>query len=104
VQSSIPGLRGLGIFSWGGTTRSINFDALQAAAYRTCFDGSGINKEHFEKIFGTFQRSPTTKENKGLGLGLAIVKEIAEKHGGRARVERRLKKGVTFFISLAKTL
>jgi signal transduction histidine kinase len=67
-------------------------------------DGSNIDKEHFEKIFGRFQRRSTAGRPEGLGLGLAIVKEIAEKHGGRAWVERRPEKGVTLYISLAKNL
>jgi light-regulated signal transduction histidine kinase (bacteriophytochrome) len=67
-------------------------------------DGAGINEANFEKIFGTFQRSPQSKAREGLGLGLAIVQEIAERHGGRAWAERRPGKGVSLFISVAKTL
>ena len=67
-------------------------------------DGTGIDKENFEKIFGLFQRSETGKKQEGLGLGLAIAKEVAEKHGGRTWVERRPEKGVTFYISLSKSL
>lgn len=67
-------------------------------------DGPGIDKEDFEKIFGLFQRSETGKKQEGLGLGLAIAKEVAEKHGGKTWVERRPDKGVTFYISLAKSL
>ena len=66
-------------------------------------DGSGIGDGHLEKIFGAFQRGETAPGPEGLGLGLSIVKEIAEKHGGKAWAER-LEKGVTFSISLAKTL
>lgn len=67
-------------------------------------DGTGINEENFEKIFGTFQRRTMTKDQEGLGLGLSIVKEIAERHGGRAWAERRPGRGVSLFISLAKNL
>ena len=67
-------------------------------------DGAGIDEENFQKLFGRFQRSPQAQGREGLGLGLAIVKEIAERHGGRAWIERRREKGVTFLISLAKIL
>ena len=67
-------------------------------------DGAGINEENFDKVFGTFQSSPRAPGQEGLGLGLAIVKEIAERHGGRAWAEPRPGKGVSLFISLAKTL
>jgi signal transduction histidine kinase len=67
-------------------------------------DGAGIDEENFQKLFDTFLRSPQSQSREGLGLGLAIVKEIAERHGGRAWIERRREKGVTFLISLAKIL
>jgi signal transduction histidine kinase len=67
-------------------------------------DGVGIAEKDFQKLFGTFQRSPQSQGREGLGLGLAIVKEIAERHGGKAWIERRREQGVTFLVSLAKTL
>jgi light-regulated signal transduction histidine kinase (bacteriophytochrome) len=67
-------------------------------------DGQGIDEGNLEKIFGVFQRCQTQESPEGTGLGLAIVKEIAEKHGGTARAECRFGKGVTFYISISKSL
>jgi len=49
--------------------------------------GPGIPKEHLEKIFNKYYRSPGTASAKGTGLGLAIVKEVAAIHGGRVEVD-----------------
>ena len=65
-------------------------------------DGEGIGDEDRERIFRMFQRRETVTGKEGLGLGLSIVKEVAEKHGGKAWAEKRLEKGITFYISLAK--
>lgn len=44
--------------------------------------GPGLQKEHMEKIFDRYYRSPNTSGVKGTGLGLSIVKEVADIHGG----------------------
>ncbi|MEJ2672851.1 MAG: ATP-binding protein [Deltaproteobacteria bacterium] len=67
-------------------------------------DGNGLDAENLEKVFGAFQRSQAENGPEGTGLGLAIVKEIAEKHGGTARAEGGFGKGVTFYISISKSL
>ncbi len=67
-------------------------------------DGQGIAEGNLDKVFGAFQRCQTQEGPEGTGLGLAIVKEIAEKHGGSAWVECRFDKGVTFSISISKSL
>lgn len=67
-------------------------------------DGLGIAEDNLEKVFLAFQRGPTPGGPEGIGLGLAIVKEIAEKHGGKAWAEPGLNKGVTFYVSISKTL
>jgi len=51
--------------------------------------GSGIDREHLDKIFAPFF---TTKED-GTGLGLAIVKKIIEFHGGKIDIQSELGKG-----------
>jgi signal transduction histidine kinase len=67
-------------------------------------DGQGIAAENLQKVFGAFQRCQTAPGPEGTGLGLAIVKEIVEKHGGSARAKCRFEKGVTFSISISKSL
>lgn len=67
-------------------------------------DGVGIRSKDFEKIFGLFQRNETSKGTEGTGMGLAIVKEIAERHSGKVWAEPGADKGVTFYISISKTL
>jgi len=67
-------------------------------------DGQGIEAEDLEKVFGAFQRCQKQGGPEGTGLGLAIVKEIAEKHDGSAWVECRFDKGITFSISISKSL
>lgn len=58
--------------------------------------GSGISKEHRDKIFDPFY---TTKEvGKGTGLGLSISYGIVERHGGRIEVDSEPGKGTTFAI------
>lgn len=52
----------------------------------------------FEKFYRGAQRE--AREQKGSGLGLAIVKSIAEKHGGKVRLESQLGKGSTFFLQV----
>ncbi len=67
-------------------------------------NGKGLKEADALKIFGLFQRNATSRGVEGAGLGLAIVKEIAEQHGGRVWVEPRGKKGITFYVSISKTL
>ena len=67
-------------------------------------NGKGLKEADSKKIFGLFQRDETSRGVEGAGLGLAIVKEIAEQHGGRVWVEPGGKKGITFYLSISKTL
>ncbi len=61
-------------------------------------NGVGIAPEHFERVFGLFNKlDPKTD---GTGIGLALVKRIIEVHGGRIWVESEVGKGTTFFFTL----
>lgn len=59
-------------------------------------NGSGISKEHLEKMFTPFF---TTKQ-KGTGLGLSIAHKIIQEHGGSINVDSELGKGTTFKLTL----
>ena len=52
-------------------------------------DGAGISEEDRSRLFEPFQRGrdPTVEATRGHGLGLAIVQQIAELHGGVARID-----------------
>ena len=61
-------------------------------------NGMGILPEHFERVFGLFNKlDPKTD---GTGIGLALVKRIIEVHGGRIWVESEAGNGSTFFFTL----
>ncbi len=60
--------------------------------------GTGIKKEHLDKIFDSFF---TTKgEVKGVGLGLSVCYGFIEDHGGDIEVKSQVGEGTTFTISL----
>ncbi|HEU0295938.1 MAG TPA: GAF domain-containing protein, partial [Anaerolineales bacterium] len=61
-------------------------------------NGTGISSDHFERIFGLFNKLDVKSE--GTGIGLALVKRIVEVHGGRIWVESEVGKGTTFYFSL----
>ncbi len=67
----------------------------------------GIDSEDHERIFEPFKRvharpaAPAEPEfESGSGLGLALCKRVAERHGGRIRVESEPGKGSTFLLAL----
>jgi signal transduction histidine kinase len=63
-------------------------------------NGTGIESQYLEKIFGAFEQVGPRRE--GLGLGLAISKAIVEMHGGTIRAQSEgIGKGSTFVIALA---
>lgn len=61
-------------------------------------NGMGIAPEHFERIFGLFNKLDVKSE--GTGIGLALVKRIIEVHGCRIWVESAEAKGSTFLFTL----
>ena len=93
---------------YGGDDLSeINIGCEQSDEFYVLFvkdDGVGVRREDFKKIFGTFERTQTSRGIEGSGLGLAIVKEIAEQHGGEVWVELGPEKGTSFYVSIQKKM
>ena len=58
----------------------------------------GIVLEHYDRIFGLFNKLDPRSD--GTGIGLALVKRIIEVHGGRIWVESEAGHGTTFFFTL----
>jgi PAS domain S-box-containing protein len=61
-------------------------------------NGIGISPEHYERVFGLFNKLDVKTD--GTGIGLALVKRIVEVHGGRIWVESEAGKGSTFLFTL----
>jgi PAS domain S-box-containing protein len=66
-------------------------------------NGIGIAREHWEKIFGIFQRLHLREEFGGTGAGLTIVKKIIMSHNGRVWLESIEGKGTTFYFTVLKS-
>lgn len=71
------------------------------AVFYVSDNGSGIAPEHFDRVFGLFNK--LDNETEGTGIGLALVKRIVEVHGGRIWVESKgVGEGTTFYFTLAE--
>lgn len=66
---------------------------------RVIDNGTGMEREHAEKIFGMFYRvAENTSEVTGSGIGLFIVNEVLKKIGGSISVESTPHEGTTFTV------
>ncbi|OUO90874.1 hypothetical protein B5F40_05265 [Gordonibacter sp. An230] len=64
--------------------------------------GRGIKREHFERIFSSFDQGDdeTGRSFGGTGLGLAISRRFVEMMGGRIRLESEVGLGSTFTVEV----
>ena len=62
-------------------------DAIQVVISDT---GSGIAREHLDKVFEPFF---TTKGNLGTGIGLWVAKQLVERHGGQISISSSTDRG-----------
>jgi PAS domain S-box-containing protein len=87
-------------------TPHVHVAAARSAGRKWTFsvqdDGMGIDPQHFDKIFGMFQRLHRGKTFTGTGIGLAICKKIVERHGGSISVDSRPEHGSTFHFALTE--
>ncbi|MEO7425564.1 MAG: ATP-binding protein, partial [Fibrobacteria bacterium] len=65
-------------------------------------NGIGIAPEHYERIFGMFEKLNIGDTYAGTGIGLAIVKKSMERMGGKAGIESEKGKGSRFWLQLPK--
>jgi signal transduction histidine kinase len=67
--------------------------AERMARVQVVDNGSGIEPDDLERIFGVFV---SRKGGRGTGLGLPVSQKILQEHGGRIRVESQPGKGSRF--------
>ena len=82
---------------------AVTLDRRNGEAALTVTDtGVGIPGRDLGRIFERFYRVDVARSRGtgGTGLGLAIVKHVAERHGGKVRVESLLGEGSTFVLRI----
>ncbi|MFC1481716.1 PAS domain S-box protein [Candidatus Neomarinimicrobiota bacterium] len=65
--------------------------------------GTGISKEHVEKIFEPFYTTKSKEGGKGTGLGLSIVHGVVNDHNAYLNIESDVGKGTTFCVYFPST-
>ena len=80
------------------STENINLTPGNYARIMVSDTGTGINKEHLEKIFEPYFTTKAVGE--GTGLGLSVVHGIIKSHQGDITVHSESGKGTTFYIYL----
>jgi signal transduction histidine kinase len=63
-------------------------------------EGAGVPAGERERIWRPFTRGQAALSTGGSGIGLTIVREVAEAHGGTARVEANDRGGARFIVTL----
>jgi light-regulated signal transduction histidine kinase (bacteriophytochrome) len=67
-------------------------------------NGIGIPAEHYDRIFGLFQRLHTQSEYEGTGLGLTICRRVMANHGGSITIGPGRDGGAAFTMAFRKVL
>jgi signal transduction histidine kinase len=67
-------------------------------------EGPGVVPSERERIWRAFVRGERGSETGGSGIGLSVVREIAQHHGGTARVESSPSGGARFVVSFPLNL
>jgi sigma-B regulation protein RsbU (phosphoserine phosphatase) len=76
-------------------------DACSVAVHNM---GPVIPPDRQAAIFQPMTRgADVSHRNRSVGLGLFIVRQIAEAHGGRARVDSTPERGTTFSVNLPRS-
>jgi signal transduction histidine kinase len=72
------------------------------SAVRICVqdNGIGIAPAYHQRIFGVFERGPSSAHYPGTGIGLAIVQKGVERLGGRVGVQSNVGEGSCFWFDL----
>lgn len=88
---------------YGRVAVGVSYEAEQNEVRIAIVDqGSGIAREHQDRVFERFYRGDEarSRETGGSGLGLAIVKHVVADHGGRVELWSAAGTGSTFTIVL----
>ncbi|OIB56927.1 sensor histidine kinase [Natrialba sp. SSL1] len=67
-------------------------------------EGTGIDPDDADRIFGLFQRRHAGDEHTGSGIGLALCRRIVKRHGGEIWVDSEPGEGATFSFTLPTRL
>jgi signal transduction histidine kinase/CheY-like chemotaxis protein len=88
------------------TIRSDKVDGKLNLHFTVSDTGIGIDDDHVDKIFKSFEQaySDTSRKFGGTGLGLSISKKLVELHNGKIWVESEKGKGSRFHFTIAYTM